>query len=72
MIPVSEMEELRRKIKLALVTWLLKRIPVQDLILSRLSTIFLSSYFNSKSEKFPKIKSCAYYIPKSLGTFGQT
>lgn len=30
MIPVSEMEELRRKIKLALVTWLLKRIPVQD------------------------------------------
>lgn len=27
MIPVSEMEELRRKIKLALVTRLLKRIP---------------------------------------------
>lgn len=70
MIPVSEMEKLRRKIKYAPGHMAIKEDSCPGLNpQSRLSTIFLSSYFSTKSEKFPTIKSCAHYIPKPFGTW---
>lgn len=58
MIPASEMEKLKSEglSDAFLVTWLLKRILAQGSFHSSgfLSIMFLSSYFNTNSEKTPK------------------